>query len=426
MRMLDRMMAGVVVACAVAGSAAWAQTSAFTYQGTLNDGMLAADGTFDLRFRLFAAATGGATLETDEHLGVEVEGGVFSVVVDFGSSAFDSGSDRYMGIEVREAGGGSYTALTPRVLIGSVPFAEHADRAEQAAYAESGPFEPIDPTPESSSGAVGQTVSVAVDIDGAAFSTFAVSYPIRIEREIIFQGGGVQGGQFGDFTIELRKRYNASEQLIHEFAQSTGNVEVSIVTSQGFGNVTDFQFLGGILSGYRLEGDGRFLDEVLEVTYSQPPSPVPLSTYVSRNASGFTESLMPPYEPFLGGDEAVSPGEYTYEYDRVVFLYSTAGGLPGEAIPVAFGSPQGGYISRPVSLLINVFDDRTNVLWDDFSASSAVPKRIELHDVMGATVWEPGFGNTAPVLISSWTLDRADDGGLFEAYEFMYNANVAP
>jgi hypothetical protein len=37
----------------------YGQGSAFTYQGHLNDGGAAANGTYDLRFALFDAANGG-------------------------------------------------------------------------------------------------------------------------------------------------------------------------------------------------------------------------------------------------------------------------------------------------------------------------------------------------------------------------------
>lgn len=72
----------------VALSRSSAQTplsTAFTYQGRMQDGGAPADGLHDFRFRLFDAASGGTqvgdTLCFDE---VDVINGLFSVQLDFG------------------------------------------------------------------------------------------------------------------------------------------------------------------------------------------------------------------------------------------------------------------------------------------------------------------------------------------------------
>ena len=74
-----------------------AQTTAFTYQGKLTDGMVAANGTYQMQFSLHSALSGpgnqvGATITNDS---VSVVGGVFTVQLDFtAANAFD-GSARY-------------------------------------------------------------------------------------------------------------------------------------------------------------------------------------------------------------------------------------------------------------------------------------------------------------------------------------------
>jgi hypothetical protein len=68
--------------------------TAFTYQGRLRDGGTAVTGTYDFEFKLFDAATDGnqvgATLTLDD---VSVANGLFTVLLDFGASAFP-GADR--------------------------------------------------------------------------------------------------------------------------------------------------------------------------------------------------------------------------------------------------------------------------------------------------------------------------------------------
>ncbi|HSN75945.1 MAG TPA: hypothetical protein VL334_12795 [Anaerolineae bacterium] len=97
--------------------------TAFTYQGRLIDGGIAANGAYDLRFRLFDAATGGAqvgaTLLSPD---VPVSAGYFTVVLNF-ADYFD-GEARWLEVEVRPgASTGSYTPLTPRTSLAGVPYA---------------------------------------------------------------------------------------------------------------------------------------------------------------------------------------------------------------------------------------------------------------------------------------------------------------
>src|SRR6266850_1562032 len=66
-----------------------AQTPAFTYQGRLTDAGAAANGQYDLEFKLFSSAGAqvGATLTLED---VQVVGGNFTVQLDFGASPFTS------------------------------------------------------------------------------------------------------------------------------------------------------------------------------------------------------------------------------------------------------------------------------------------------------------------------------------------------
>lgn len=102
-------------------TSAKAQTTSFTYQGRLTDGGNAANGTYDLQFALFdgGGVAIGATLTRP---GTSVSGGIFTVQLDFGVSAFP-GADRFLEISVRPSGGGSFTILSPRQQISSTPYA---------------------------------------------------------------------------------------------------------------------------------------------------------------------------------------------------------------------------------------------------------------------------------------------------------------
>src|SRR5437868_1744111 len=53
-----RLLVGIALAISLNASAAFAQTTSFTYQGRLTDGGTAANGNYDLQFVLFDASSG--------------------------------------------------------------------------------------------------------------------------------------------------------------------------------------------------------------------------------------------------------------------------------------------------------------------------------------------------------------------------------
>lgn len=120
-------MRAIIVALSIfilGGLAVLGQTTAFTYQGRLTDGTLPASGTYQMRFSLFDAATGGTQDgATNEVSAVQVENGAFTVQLDFGSSPFPFGGNRFLQVEVRRSASEAYTPLTPRQQITTAPYA---------------------------------------------------------------------------------------------------------------------------------------------------------------------------------------------------------------------------------------------------------------------------------------------------------------
>jgi hypothetical protein len=101
--------------------------SVFTYQGELRKLGEPANGTFDFQFELFDVETDGAALAGPLQLeDVNVQGGVFTVELDFGSEAFD-GSELWLDIGVRDGlSDADFSTLTPRQLITASPYAVKA------------------------------------------------------------------------------------------------------------------------------------------------------------------------------------------------------------------------------------------------------------------------------------------------------------
>jgi hypothetical protein len=98
-----------------------AQTTAFTYQGSLTNAANPATGNYDFEFALFDALAGG--VQQGSILAkstVAVANGVFTVSLDFGNQF--PGADRFLEIKVRQTGGGGFTLLAPRQQLNSTPY----------------------------------------------------------------------------------------------------------------------------------------------------------------------------------------------------------------------------------------------------------------------------------------------------------------
>ena len=97
-------------------------TTAFTYQGQLNDGGSPAIGLYDLRFGLYDAANaGGQQGNLVTNSATAVSNGLFTVTLDFGNQF--PGADRWLEIGVRTNGGDAFTPLTPRQPLTPAPYA---------------------------------------------------------------------------------------------------------------------------------------------------------------------------------------------------------------------------------------------------------------------------------------------------------------
>lgn len=131
-----RVASAVILFCAayiLFASVAFAQTTGFSFQGRLNDGTTPANGRYDLQFQLFDAITGGTQIgATISRSDTTLINGVFSVTLDFGSTAFNN-PNVFIEIGVRPNGStNTYTILGPRQQLTVVPFAVRAASAANA------------------------------------------------------------------------------------------------------------------------------------------------------------------------------------------------------------------------------------------------------------------------------------------------------
>jgi hypothetical protein len=117
-RLMPVTCAALVLACA---NFAMAQSTAFTYQGSLTNAGAPASGSYDFQFKLYDSASGGTLLGTVTILNVAVEQGIFATNIDFGSQF--TGANRWVQISTRASGAAVYTPLSERQQVLASPYA---------------------------------------------------------------------------------------------------------------------------------------------------------------------------------------------------------------------------------------------------------------------------------------------------------------
>ena len=131
-----------LISLALAASAFAQTVTTFTYQGELREGAQPANGAYDVRFRLYDAASGvtqlGPTLCVND---IAVTDGRFIVTLDFGAQFSQPG--RFLELDVRSGALGDcttsagFTTLGPRQPVTNVPGASFAAVAASATTAAS-------------------------------------------------------------------------------------------------------------------------------------------------------------------------------------------------------------------------------------------------------------------------------------------------
>jgi hypothetical protein len=227
-----------VIALALAPIPALAQSTAFTYQGELRQGGAPSNGTFDLRFKLFATTNEGlqigATLCANN---VPVADGRFTALIDFGP-AFVTTASRFLEIEVRSDTGldcsnaGGFITLSPRQALTAAPLASHAKTAFSLAAADGSPAD-----------------AVTVDNNGQlGIGTAAPTHSVHIANAVPTlalqdtDSTGTSGGQHVGY-ISYRDSANAERGWIGY--GTIGDPDLSIVNARPSGDIVLSPFGGG-------------------------------------------------------------------------------------------------------------------------------------------------------------------------------------
>ena len=107
-------------------------TTAFTYQGRLNTGTNAANGSYDMTFAVYDANVAGNQIAGPiTNSAVAVSNGLFTVTLDFGAGVF-TGTNYWVQMAVSPAGASTFATLVPRQQLTPAPYALSALVSPQA------------------------------------------------------------------------------------------------------------------------------------------------------------------------------------------------------------------------------------------------------------------------------------------------------
>jgi len=294
-------------------STAYAQGTAFTYQGRLSNGGTGATGSYDFRFRLAADNQGntyiGSPLMTN---GVPVTNGLFVTAVDFGAGVF-SGSNYWLEVDVRTNGAGGYTALYPLQAMTPAPYAIYASVAGAANTVSGTVANSSLPSSASFSGAIsasslagngaGVTNVNAMKLNGLTASNFWQ-----------FGGNSVSAGQFLGSTdnqpVEihvngqraLRMEYGGASALEISYGYDTNASGAPNIVGGSPDNVIAPGVVGAVVAGggaTNYEGEG-----------SSPNSVSPFSDY-SVISGGLGNIATNEFATVSGGRYNTASGEWS-------------------------------------------------------------------------------------------------------------------
>lgn len=197
----------------------FAQTSSFTYQGKLTEGGTPATGPYDFVFRLYDAPSGGTQIGGDNSIGdVQVAAGIFTVNLNFGTSPFVSGADRYLQISVRAgASTGAYTALTPLHPLTSSPYAvQTINAAYLGGVAASQYVQTTDP----------RMSDARTPLAGSPDYIQSNPSTPQAATNLSIGGGATVGGTITGNTVNSATQYNIGNQRVLSSNETSGNLFV--------------------------------------------------------------------------------------------------------------------------------------------------------------------------------------------------------
>jgi hypothetical protein len=310
-------------------STAFAQGTAFTYQGRLNTTNGPASGTYNLTFSLFNTNTGGAAIAgpvTDN--AVVVTNGLFIVTIDFGSGVF-TGQTNWLQIGVETNGANPFTTLSPRQPILPVPYAIMANTASNLLG--------MLPASQLSAG----TANVSISGSAAGFNGNLTGDVTGTQTAtVVSTVGGQSAGNVASGASAANAATSAATPNTIVKRDGTGSFSATNITingsiagnGAGLTNLNVSQLVVGGSVGFRIEpGEGGSMPNVIGGTANNS-----IATYASTIAGGTANVIQTNSQ-----NAAIGGGNLntilTNAYDSTI-----SGGTGNSIQPWAFQSTIGG------------------------------------------------------------------------------------
>jgi hypothetical protein len=222
--------------------------TAFTYQGRLNKGGSPYTGQCDFRFSLHDALSGGNQVGNTQTIGgIDVEQGLFTVALNsegqFGDSAFN-GQARWLKIEVRCTGDGSYTPLNPRQELTPAPYALALPGLWTQPNATSPNLIGGYHGNEVAAGVVGATIGGGGSLSGpnratADYATVGGGSKNAASGDYATVGGGYSSEASGDRATIGGGSYNEATAIYSTIAGGAGSDATSYCATVGGGSYNE-------------------------------------------------------------------------------------------------------------------------------------------------------------------------------------------
>ncbi len=403
---------------------AFAQGTAFTYQGQLNETGNPANGNYDFQFAVYDSSGGGTRIAGPlTNSAVAVSNGLFTVTLDFGPGVF-AGNPRFLDIGVRPGGSANaFTILSPRQPLTPAPYSIFANTASNlSGTLPAGQLEGTLPA----SAFAGYTNTVALTNGGNLFSgSFSGSFVGAFNGAFIGNGGNVTNvnvthltGVLADNQLPSNTAFVNSNQTFSGNNYFTG----SNTFTNLYGNSFSGSFFGNGLVGW-IPTNGTAVQATIDtgylltnsqlVTVTLPASAHPgdIVRISGAGASGW-KVAQNAAQSILGNFTSLAKSPWTPSGASPLYWRSIASSSDGSRLVAAASSTGGGiYISIDSGLTwAGPYGNLSSATWYAVASSAdgtKVPTAVYGGDIYtnSGTTWTAALGS------ANWTsLASSADG----------------